>query len=39
MTPASVFSSLLPGKGGWSVVHLTVCLLVLLSKVLHRVNV
>ena len=26
MTPPSVFSSLLSGKGGWSVVHLTVCL-------------
>ena len=39
MTPASAFSSLLPGKGGWSVVHFIVSLLVLLNKVLHRVNV
>ena len=31
--------SLVPGKGRWSVVPLTVCLLVFLNKVLHRVNV
>ena len=36
--PLQVYS-LVPGKGRWSVVPLTVCLLVFLNKVLHRVNV